>query len=145
MNDYAKLRHTTFECKYHIVFVSKYRKKSIYLELRNYLGEIFRELAEQKQCQILEGHLMVDHVHMLVSIPPKYSVSQIVGYIKGKSAIYIARNFLGKKKNFTGMKFWVRGFFVSTVGRDEAMIKEYIKNQVKEDQRLDQLELFEEN
>ena len=114
----------------------------MYLELRNYLGEIFRDLASQKDCKVIEGHLMTDHVHMLISIPPKYTVSQIVGFIKGKSAIYIARHFMGKKRNFTGMKFWARGFFVSTVGKDETMIREYIKNQEDEDKRLDQLELF---
>jgi putative transposase len=142
MNDYAKLNHTTYECKYHLVFISKYRKKRIYIELRNALGELFRELAAQKDCKIIEGHLMPDHVHMLISIPPKYSVSQIVGFLKGKSAIYIARNFMGKRRNFTGMKFWARGFFVSTVGKDESVIREYIKKQEENDKRIDQLELF---
>ena len=142
MNDYAKLSHTTYECKYHLVFISKYRKKRLYLEIRNYLGETFRDLALQKECKVIEGHLMSDHVHMLISIPPKYSVSQIVGFIKGKSAIYIARNFMGKKRNFTGMNFWARGFFVSTAGKDETVIKDYKKNQEEEDKRLDQLELF---
>ena len=142
MNDYSKLSHSTYECKYHVVFISKYRKKSIYQNLRRYLGEVFIELAKQKECKIEEGHLMQDHVHMLISIPPKYSVSQIVGFLKGKSALYIARNFMGKRRNFTGMKFWARGYFVSTVGKDETMIKEYIRNQEREDKKSDQLELF---
>jgi len=143
MNDYTKLNHTTFECKHHVVFISKYRRKTLYNSLRQYLGEIFHELAKQKECRIEEGHLLTDHVHMLISIPPKYSVSYIVGYIKGKSAIYIARNYMGKQKNYTGMKFWARGYFASTVGRDEKMIKEYIKRQSKEDEKVEQLTFFE--
>ncbi len=133
MNDYSKLKHTTYECKYHLVFIPKYRRKVIYGNLKKELGAIFHELANQKQCKIEEGHLMSDHVHMLISIPPKFSVSSVVGYIKGKSAIHIARNFLGKPKNFKGESFWARGYFVSTVGRDENMIREYIKHQEKED------------
>ena len=110
--------------------------------MRQYLGEMLRDLASQKECKIIEGHLMSDHVHILISIPPKHSVSQIVGYIKGKSAISIARTFVGRKKNFTGQHFWARGYHVSTVGRDEAMIREYIKHQEEEDKRVDQLALF---
>ena len=126
----------------HIVWIPKYRKKKLYKELRQYLGEIFRDLALQKECQILEGHLMSDHVHILISIPPKYAVSQVVGFIKGKSAISIARIYLGRRKNFTGQSFWARGYHVSTVGRDEAMIRAYIKNQEKEDQKIEHLALF---
>ena len=144
MKEYSKLSHTTYDCKYHIVFISKYRRKILYVNLRMYLGELFKELARQKDCEILEGHLMKDHVHMLISIPPKYSVSNVVGYIKGKSAICITRNYLGKKRNFAGMKFWARGYFVSTVGQDEEMIKKYIRKQEDEDKRLDQLELFDD-
>ena len=96
----------------------------------------------QRESRIEEGHLMRDHVHMLVSIPPKYSVSQVVGYLKGKSAIHIARTFMGKSRNFTGESFWARGYFVSTVGRDEQQIREYIKKQDQEDQRIDQQTLF---
>ena len=136
------LRHTAWECKYHIVWIPKYRKKKLYKELRKYLGEVFRDLASQKECNIIEGHLMSDHVHILISIPPKYAVSQIVGFLKGKSAISIARNYMGRRKNFTGQHFWARGYHVSTVGRDEAMIREYIRNQEKEDQRMEQLALF---
>jgi putative transposase len=108
-----------------------------------YLGSIFRELAIQKESRVLEGHLKPDHVHMLLSIPPKYAVAQVVGFIKGKSAIHIARTFLGRKRNFTGQHFWARGYFVSTVCIDLKIIREYIKKQQAEDRRLDQLNLFE--
>jgi putative transposase len=103
---------------------------------------MLRELAMQRESKIEEGHLMRDHVHMLVSIPPKYSVAQVVGYLKGKSAIYMARTFMGKPRNFTGESFWARGYFVSTVGRDEKAIREYIQKQEQEDRRIDQLTMF---
>jgi putative transposase len=102
---------------------------------------VFRRLAEQKESQIEEGHLMLDHVHMMVSIPPKYAVSQVVGYLKGKSAIHIARVYMERKRNYVGQHFWARGYFVSTVGRDEAVIREYIRHQEWEDRRIDQLNL----
>ncbi|QCQ20835.1 IS200/IS605 family transposase [Desulfoglaeba alkanexedens] len=143
MDGTQSLSHTVWECKYHVVWIPKYRRKSLYEQLRKHLGQVFRELARQKESMIEEGHLMPDHVHMLISIPPKYGVAQVVGYIKGKSAIHIARTFLGRKKNFTGQNFWARGYFVSTVGRDEQMIREYIKKQETEDRRLDQLNMFE--
>ena len=136
------LSHSVWECKYHIVWIPKYRKKVLYGQIRQYLGETFHDLARQKECTIEEGHLMSDHVHILISIPPKYSVSQVVGFVKGKSAIAIARNYLGRKKNFTGQSFWARGYHVSTVGRDEEKIRKYIQNQEKEDRRLDKLALF---
>ncbi len=142
MKDIGSLSHTKWECKYHGVFIPKYRKKALYYELRQDLGELFRELAAQKECRIEEGHLMSDHVHMLISIPPKYSVSQVMGYIKGKSAISIARTYQGRRKNFTGQHFWARGYYVSTVGRDEALVRQYIRDQEKEDQRVDQLNFF---
>jgi len=126
-----------------VTWIPKYRKKKIYVELRKYLGEVFRGLARQKECEVLEGKLLADHVHMLISIPPKYAVAQIVGYIKGKSAINIARNFVGRRKNFTGQHFWARGYHVSTVGRDEEAIRKYIKEQELEDRRIDQLQLFD--
>jgi putative transposase len=107
------------------------------------LGPIIRDLAQQKESVVEEGHLMADHVHMLLSIPPKYSVSGVVGFIKGKSAIAIARNFMDRAKNFVGQNFWARGYYVSTVGRDEAQIREYIREQEKEDKRLEQLKIFE--
>jgi len=142
MNDVESLSHTKWECKYHIVYIPKYRKKALYGALRQQLGEVLKQLAMQRESRIEEGHLMRDHVHMLVSIPPKYSVSQVVGYMKGKSAIHIARTFRGKPRNFTGESFWARGYFVSTVGRDEKEIREYIQKQEQEDQRIDQLTLF---
>ena len=142
MTDYESLKHTRWECKYHVIFIPKWRKKRIYGQLRKDLGSVLRELARQKESQIEEGHLMADHVHMLVSIPPKYSVAQVVGYIKGKSAIHIARTYMGKRQNFVGQNFWARGYFVSTVGRDEATVREYIRKQEQEDERLDQLQMF---
>src|SRR5712691_4419887 len=124
MPDIETLNHTKWDCKYHVVFIPKYRRKALYHELRRHLGEVFRALAAQKECRIEEGHLMADHVHMLLSIPPKYSVAQVVGFIKGKAAIHIARTFMGRRKNSTGHHFWARGYYVSTVGRDEAVIRE---------------------
>ena len=142
MNTVKSLNHTKWECKYHIVWIPKYRRKSIYKELRPYLGDIIKELASQKECKIEEGHLLADHVHILISIPPKYSVAQIVGFIKGKSAISIARTYFGRRKNFTGQSFWPRGYYVTTVGRDEEVVRNYIKHQDAEDYRVDQLDLF---
>ena len=144
MEHTRSLSHTKWECKYHIVWIPKYRKKTLYGQLRQYLGELFKELAAQKECTIIEGHLLSDHVHVLISIPPKYAVAQVVGYLKGKSAIHIARVYLGRKKNFVGQHFWARGYYVSTVGKDEVATRNYIKQQEKEDHRLDQLELFNE-
>jgi len=123
------------------VFIPKYRKKRIYGGIRRQLGEILRKLAEQRDSRVEEGHLMPDHVHMMLSIPPKYSVSQVIGYMKGKSAIHIAREFAGRKRNFVGQHFWARGYYVSTVGRDEAVIREYIQHQEQEDRRQEQLRL----
>ncbi len=142
MNDVESLSHTKWECKYHIVYIPKYRKKALYGALRQQLGEVLKQLGMQRESRIEEGHLMRDHVHMLVSISPKYSVSQVVGYMKGKSAIHIARTFMGKRRNFMGESFWARGYFVSTVGRDEKQIREYIQKQEQEDKRIDQLTLF---
>ena len=136
------LSHSVWDCKYHIVWIPKYRKKSLYKDLRKFVGPLFRELASQKECTIEEGHLMADHVHILISIPPKYSVAQVVGFIKGKSAIAIARNYMGRRKNFTGQSFWARGYHVSTVGRDEQTIREYIRHQEDEDRRVEQLKLY---
>jgi len=143
MYDNERLNHTTWDCKYHLIWIPKYRRKLLYGELRKHLGEVFRELSLQKESKVIEGHLMSDHVHILLSIPPKYAVSQVVGFIKGKSAIHIARAFSGRKRNFTGQNFWARGYFVSTIGKDEKAVCEYIKKQEKEDRRLDQLNLFE--
>jgi len=143
MDDSKSLSHTRWECKYHLVWILKYRKKVIYGEIRKYLGEAFHELAAHRESKIEEGHLKGDHVHMLISIPPKYSVSQVVGYIKGKSAIHIARTYAGRKRNFTGQKFWARGYYVSTVGRDEDAIRKYIWKHEQIDKRIDQLNLFD--
>lgn len=142
MNREESLSHTRWDCKYHVVFIPKYRKKALYKELRRYLGEMFQSLARQKESKVEEGHLLVDHVHMLIKIPPKYSVSQVVGFLKGKSAISIARNFMGKRQNFTGQNFWARGYYVSTAGRDEEAVRQYIRDQETEDRRIDQLEMF---
>ncbi len=114
----------------------------LYGTLRRDLGNVFHQLAKQRGVSVEEGHLMPDHVHMLLSIPPKYRVSEVVGFIKGKSAIHIARTYAGRQRNFTGEVFWARGYFVSTVGRDEQMIREYIRNQEKEDKRQDQLRML---
>ena len=122
MDDYQSLSHTRWECKYHVVFIPKCRRKALYGEVRRELGALFRALAEQRESKVEEGHLMPDHVHMLLSIPPKYAVAQVVGYIKGKSAIH--------------------GYFVSTVGRDEGVIRQYIREQEAEDARLEQLNLW---
>jgi len=142
MNDSESLAHTKWKCKYHVVWIPKYRRKAFYGELRKYLGPALRDLAHQREPSVEEGHLNLDHVHMLISIPPKYAVSQVIGFIKGKSAIYIARTYLGRRQNFTGQQFWARGYYVSTVGRDEATIRAYIQKQEAEDQRLDQLDIF---
>ena len=139
MKGYQSLSHTTWDCKYHVVFIPKCRKQRIFGALRRELGTIFHELAGQKESQIVEGHLMPDHVHMCISIPPKYAVAHVVGYLKGKSAIQVARRFGGRKRNFTGEHFWARGYFVSTVGLDEAMVRAYIRNQESEDERYDQM------
>ncbi|MEN6371177.1 MAG: IS200/IS605 family transposase [Armatimonadota bacterium] len=141
MDDYKSLSHTSWECKYHVVFIPKCRRKVLYGHIRNEYRKLFTELARHKESCIETGRLQRDHVHKLISIPPKYSVAQVIGYIKGKSAIHIARTYAGKKKNFTGEQFWARGYFVSTVGKDEKMIQEYIRQQEAEDKRIDQLKL----
>ena len=124
-----------------MVFIPKCRRKTLYAQLRKHLGEVFRRLAEQKEGRIEEGHLMSDHVHMMIAIPPKYAVSQVIGYIKGKSAIHLARVYGERKRSFVGQHFWARGYFVSTVGRDEAVIRASIQRQEEEDKRLDQLNM----
>jgi putative transposase len=141
MRDYKSLCHTRWDCKYHIVFIPKKRRKLIFGNIRKHLGEVFHDLARQKGVVIEEGHLMRDHVHMCLSIPPKYSVSTVVGFLKGKSAISIAKNFKGRQRNFNGEAFWARGYYVSTVGLDEDMVKEYIRNQEKNDVHRDQLNI----
>jgi putative transposase len=142
MREYQSLSHTKWNCKYHVVFIPKRRRKQLFGQIRRHLGRVFRELAKQKGCEVVEGHLMADHVHMCLSIPPKYAVSNVVGFIKGKSAISIAREFRGKTKNFTGENFWARGYFVSTVGLDEDMVRTYIREQEREDERYEQMSLW---
>ena len=142
MKDYQSLNHTKWDCKYHVVFIPKRRRKQIYGFLRKYLGEIFHELARQKESLIVEGHLCSDHIHICVSIPPKFAVSSVIGYLKGKSAISIARNFTARKRNFAGESFWARGYYVSTVGLDEEAVRKYIRQQEFEDARLEQLNLI---
>ena len=107
MTNYRKLQHSEWECKYHVVFIPKYRRKVLYGQLRQHLGQVFRQLAQRRESEIEEGHLQPDHVHMLISIPPKYAVSQVVGFIKGKSAIHIARSYLGRRRNYRGQHVWV--------------------------------------
>ena len=124
------------------MFIPKYRRKVLYGNIKQHLGSVFHDLARQKECKIEEGHLMPDHVHMLISIPPKHPVSNVIGFMKGKSAIYIARNLLNRQKNFMGQSFWARGYFVSTVGLNEETIRKYIQNQDKDDRDQDELGLF---
>ncbi|MBX3146532.1 MAG: IS200/IS605 family transposase [Gemmatimonadales bacterium] len=142
MDRYESLSHSQWECKYHVIFIPKRRRKVLYGSLRRHLGDLFRQLASQRESRIEEGHLRPDHVHMLISIPPKYAVAQVVGYLKEKSAIHLARVYGGRKQNFVGQHFWARGYFVSTVGRDEAVIRDYIRRQDEEDHRLEQTHLW---
>ena len=128
-NLYQSLSHSKWDCKYHVVFVPKYRKKAIFGDIRRHLGPIFHELARQKECLIVEGHLIRDHVHMCISIPPKHAVSSVIGFMKGKSALAIARQFSGKQRNFNGENFWARGYAVSTVGFEEDAVRRYIREQ----------------
>jgi putative transposase len=124
------------------VWIPKYRRKVLYKQIRRHLGEIFHSLAAQRESRIVQGSIAIDHIHMCISIPPKYSVAQVVGYIKGKSAIYIARTYGGRDKNFRGESFWARGYYVSTVGKDEEVVKAYIREQEDEDKKSDQLRLW---
>ena len=142
MDEYQSLSHPKWDCKYQVIFIPKYRRRALYGQLRRHLGEVFRKLGEQKESRIEEGHLMADHVHMMIAIPPKYAVSQVVGFIKGKSAIHLARSYAERSRNFVGQHFWASGYFVSTVGRDEEVIREYIRHQEEEDKRLDQMQLW---
>ncbi|MCB1116060.1 MAG: IS200/IS605 family transposase [Chlamydiia bacterium] len=128
-SSYESLSHSKWDCKYHIVFIPKCRKKLLYGKVRKFLGPLFHELAGQRRSTIIEGHMVQDHVHMLIKIPPKYSVAEVVGYLKGKSAIAVARQFGGRQRNFNGERLWARGYAVSTDGFEERQIKEYIKQQ----------------
>jgi putative transposase len=139
--DEGHLSHSTWDCKYHIVFASKYRTKRLYGELRVELRDLFTRLALQKGCRIEEGHLMPDHVHMLISIPPKYSVAHIVGFLKGKTTLYVANKY-ARKRRYKGYHFWARGYFVSTTGLDQQVVRRYIQNQEKVDKASDFADLF---
>lgn len=145
MEDYQSLSHTKWNCKYHVIFIPKYRRKRLYGVVKRELGAVFHRLAAQKESRIEEGHLLADHVHMLISIPPKYAVSSVIGYLKGKSAIHVARHFLKRERNYAGQRLWARGYFVDTVGRREDVIRGYIQEQEAEDRRLEQLELPSNN
>ena len=131
MENYKSLAHSRYDCKYHVVFVPKFRKKTLYGKIRQYLKGVFHELAKQKGCEIISGHMAGDHVHMCILIPPKYAVSEVIGYLKGKSAIAVARQFGGRQRNFSGENLWARGYAVSTVGFELAKVKEYIAHQEK--------------
>ena len=141
--DTNSLAHTTWECKYHIVFTPKYRRQAIYKDIKRDVGKILRQLCEYKGIEIIEAELCSDHVHMLVKIPPKYSVSQIVGYLKGKSSIMIFDRHANLKYKYGHRKFWCTGYYVSTVGRNEKAMKEYIRNQLREDYLADQMSMKE--
>ena len=127
------LAHSRWDCKYHVVFIPKYRRKAIYGEVRQMLGEIFHDLARQKECRIIEGHLLADHVHMCLEIPPKHAVASGIGFLKGKSALAIARRSQEKDRNFVGEHFWARGYAVSTVGFELESVQKYIREQEKAD------------
>ena len=141
MRDWQSQAHVKHYCKYHVVFVPKYRRKSIYGTLRKEVGGILRELCRQQGVELIEGYAMRDHIHMLLMIPPKYSVANTIGFLKGKSEIRIFREYLQVKRDFTGRHFWARGYCVSTFGLDEQMIRTYIKNQEREEKRQEQLRL----
>ena len=128
-NEYRSLTHSKWDCKYHVVFVPKRRRRQLYGQIRRQLGAIFHALARQKECQIIEGHILPDHVHMCIAIPPKVAVAQVIGFLKGKSAIAIARQFGGRERNFTGEHFWARGYAVSTVGFELEQVRAYIRDQ----------------
>ena len=132
-NVYQSLSHSTWDCKYHVVFIPKRRRKILFLKLAEKLGPVFRDLARQKECEILEGSTMSDHVHMCIAIPPKHSVASIIGFMKGKSAIAVAR-MCGKERNFTGAHFWAKGYAVSMVGFELGQIKKYIRDQREQEQ-----------
>ena len=134
-NLYQSLSHSKWDCKYHVVFIPKRRRKVLFLNIRQQLGQIFHELARQKECEIIEGSNMSDHVHLCISIPPKHAVSSIIGFLKGKSAIAIARQFCGKERNFNGENFWARGYAVSTVGFELKEILKYIREQQENDEK----------
>ena len=142
-SDISSLSHSKWRCQYHIVFSPKYRRKEIYGKIKVDIGKMLRKLCEQKGIEIIEAGLCADHIHMLVSIPPKYSVSQVVGYLKGKSALMIFDKYANLKYRYGNRHFWCRGYYVDTVGRNKKAIEEYIKNQLQEDIANDQISIKE--
>ena len=143
--DTDSLAHTRWNCKYHIVFAPKYRRQVIYGKIKADIGIMLRKLCEYKEVEILEAEACKDHIHMLVSIPPKYSVSQIMGYLKGKSSLMIFEKYANMKYKYGNRHFWCRGYYVDTVGKNTKAIKEYIANQLKEDKEMEQMTIFEIN
>ena len=141
--DINSLDHTTYRCQYHIVFAPKFRRQVIYREIKVDIGKILRQLCQQKGVEIIEAELCPDHIHMLLSIPPKYSVSQVMGYLKGKSSLMIFDRHANLKYKYGNRHFWCRGYYVDTVGRNKKQIQEYIKNQLIEDEQLDQMTIKE--
>ena len=141
--DEETLAHTKWNCKYHIVFAPKFRRQIVYDRIRTEIGKILRSLCERKGIEIIEAELCKDHIHMLIAIPPKYSVSQVMGYLKGKSSLMIFDRFAHMKYKYGSRRFWCRGYYVDTVGRNQKRIEEYIRNQLTEDCQADQLSLFE--
>ena len=137
MREWASQSHVKWYCRYHIVFTPKYRRKVIFGQLRKDIGKILRKLCEQNKVELVEGHARSDHIHLLLSVPPKYSVANTIGFLKGKSAIRVHREFLGRNRNFTGYHFWQKGYCVSTVGFDEQTIRDYIRHQDAEEIRRD--------
>ncbi len=142
MNPTQSLHHAKWECTYHVVWIPKCRRKRLFGQLRSGLGTVFHDFARHKESEILEGHVMPDHVHMLIAIPPTYAVAQVLGSIKGKSAIWIARTYGGRQRNCTGEHVWARDYDVSTVGWDEREIRADIQQQEKDDVQLEQLNMF---
>ena len=143
MNDIKSLSHSKWRCKYHIVFAPKYRRLEVYGKVKADIGEILRKLCEQKNVNIIEAQACPDHIHMLVEIPPSLSVSQFVGFLKGKSSLMIFDRHANLRYKYGNRHFWCRGYYVDTVGRNEGAIKEYIKNQLQEDIMADQISLKE--
>lgn len=142
MREWSSQTHVRWYCRFHVVFTPKYRKRVIYGSLRREIGKVLRKLCEQNKVELIEGHAMSDHVHLLLSVPPKYSVANTIGFIKGKSANRIHREYLGRQRNFTGFHFWARGYCVSTVGLSEQTVRDYIKHQEEEEKREEQLILL---
>ena len=140
MRDWESMSHVKWECKYHVVFIPKYRQKVFYGKFRAKMGPIFRDLCRQKGVELIEGRAMPDHIHMLLGVPPKFSIAFVVGYLKGKSAIRIHRDFLGQRRNFIGLHFWARGYCVSTVGLDEESIRKYVREQDEADRQQGHLD-----